>query len=147
MNGKSKMTRKFGHFFLLVLLKLLMPVGCAQAGDTTSKTSGPLNQVVQPDQAFGFDTERDLWVEVSVNDVEGAPAGQRTVEVLEPIDGEDGGFRVIERGLTDEWGNFDRQIRVPSSVKNVLIRVGVFGIDNSALVPVDATLNLHHEFG
>jgi hypothetical protein len=102
---------------------------------------------VQPDQAFGFDTERDLWVEVSVNDVEGAPAGQRTVEVLEPIDGEDGGFRVIERGLTDEWGNFDRQIRVPSSVKNVLIRVGVFGIDNSALVPVDATLNLHHEFG
>jgi hypothetical protein len=54
---------------------------------------------------------------------------------------------VIERGLTDEWGNFDRQIRVPSSVKNVLIRVGVFGIDNSALVPVDATLNLHHEFG
>lgn len=144
MKGQRLMTRKFGHFFLLVLLKLLMPVGCAQAGDTASKTNGPLNQVAHPNLAFGFDAERDLWVEISVNDVEGAPAGKRTVEVLEPVNG---AYRVIERGLTDDQGNFDRQIRVPGAVKNLLIRVGVMGIDNSVLVPVNATLGLHHEFG
>jgi len=147
MNRNRTMTRNFGHFFLLLLLKLLMPFGCAQADDTNSKTSGPLKQVVQPDQDFGFSAEQELWVEISVNDLEGAPAGMRTVEVLEPVAGLDGEYRVIDRGLTDDWGNFDRKIQVPSSVKNLMIRVGVLGIDNAALVPVDATHTLHHEFG
>lgn len=141
------MTRTLGHFFLLVILKLLMPAGCAQAADGTSGGSTPLQEMVHPDQAFGYNAEEDLWVEINVNDLEGAPAGLRTVEILEPVPGRDGEFRVIERGLTDDWGNFDRKIRVPTRVKDLVVRVGVLGIDNTALIPLDATRTLHHEFG
>lgn len=141
------MTRLLFHFLFVLMLKLIMPMGCAHAAESSSKSSGPLNQSVQPDQNFDFSTEKDVWVEVSVNDIEGAPAGRRTVEILEQVSGEDGGFRVIERGLTDDWGNFDRKIRIPGAVKNIMIRVGVLGIDNSTLMPIDSTLSLHHEFG
>lgn len=147
MNKRHKTMRRLFHFFLLILLKLFVPMGCVHAADASTKSGGPLGNLVQPDQDFDFSTEKDVWVEVRVNDLEGVPADRRTVEILEPVAGEDGGFRVIERGLTDDSGSFDRKIRIPGSVRNLLIRVGVAGIDNSALVPVDSSLTLHRDFG
>lgn len=147
MGKKRIMLRHFSHLTLLLLLKMFVPAGCAHAGDSGSKGQGALQDAVEVDPSFDFSAEKDVWVEVSVNDLEGAPAGHRTVEVLEPVPGEDGKFRVIERGFTDDWGNFDRQIRIPGSIQNLMIRVGVKGIANTATVPLDSALTLHHEFG
>lgn len=141
------MTRSLTRLIMLMMLKLLVPAGCASAAEGTSGGNTPLKQAVCPDPDFGFSAEEDLWVEVSVNDLEGAPAGLRTVEILEPVEGTEGEFRVIERGLTDDTGHFDRKVRIPTRIKNVMIRVGVLGIDNTALVPVEANHSLHHEFG
>ncbi len=141
------MTRSIPHLIMLMMLKLLVPAGCASAAEGSSGGNAPLKQVVCPDPDFGFSAEEDLWVDVSVNDLEGAPAGMRTVEILEPVAGTEGEYRVIERGLTDDWGHFDRKVRIPTRIKNVMIRVGVLGIDNTAVVPIEANHSLHHEFG
>lgn len=132
---------------LLSLVKMFAP-GCAMAsGDASgSKSAKDLKQSVLTDDSFDYDSEKRVWVDIDVSDMEGAPADHRVVEVLEQLDEEGFELRVIERGVTDESGHYDGRIKVPSYVKNVVVRVGVLGIDNSYSAALDGNGMIEHDF-
>jgi hypothetical protein len=108
------------------------------------QASTALKDAVTVDAGFAYATEQDLWIDLSVYDIEGAHADHRVVEVLEQLDGAE--VRVIEKGLTDATGSFQRQIRVPATAGTITVRVGVFGISNSVEVALDGSGTLTHTF-
>ncbi len=116
------------------------------AAVATAPQAAALQDLVSADPSFQYSTERDLWVDVSAFDLEGAPADLRTVEVLEVLDGEGAQTRVIEKGLTDETGSFQRKIRVPANVRQLTVRVGVLGIDNTLTLDPAGRNEITHTF-
>ena len=116
------------------------------AAVATAPQAAALKDLVSADPSFEYSTERDLWVDVSAFDLEGAPADLRTVEVLEVLDAEGTQTRVIEKGLTDETGSFQRKIRVPANVRQLTLRVGVLGIDNTLTLDPAGRNEITHTF-
>ena len=106
--------------------------------------SAALDDVVTVAPGFAFQTERDLWVDLSVYDLEGAPADLRVVEIVEQREG--AAVRVIEKGVTDASGSFQRQIRIPATATTITVRVGVFGISNSVELALDDSGAVSHTF-
>lgn len=45
------------------------------------------------DPAFDYQSERDVWIDIQVFDLEGAANGNRVVEILEPLDA----VKLVER--------------------------------------------------
>ncbi len=116
---------------------------------TTTRTapgSGGLKDVVSPDADFQYTAEQDLWVQIAAFDVEGAPADLRSVEILEALDAEGQETRVLDKGLTDATGTFERKVRVPVGTTQLTVRVGVFGIPNTATLDLDGSGVIVHTF-
>jgi hypothetical protein len=105
-----------------------------------------LQDVVTARADFQYSAERELWVQLSVVDVEGAPAELTSVEILEAGDAQSQGDRLLEKGLTDAGGGFERQIRVPATVKQLTVRVGVLGITNIVTLTLDDSGVVSHDF-
>lgn len=114
---------------------------------TVSATqAATLQQLVSADPAFQYSAEQDLWVQIAVYDIEGAPADLRTVEIIEALDADGNETRVLDKGLTDATGTFERRVRVPTSTKQITVRVGVFGTNNVVTMNVDGSGTLTHTF-
>jgi len=113
---------------------------------SNTQAASTLQAVVCADAGFQYSAERDLWVQISAYDREGAPADLRTVEILEALDADGNETRVLERGLTDATGSFERKVRVPAATKQLTVRVGVLGITNTVTMNLDAGGTLTHTF-
>lgn len=114
---------------------------------TVSATqAATLQQLVCADPGFQYSAEQDVWVQIAVYDLEGAPADLRTVEIIEALDADGTATRVLDKGLTDATGNFERKVRVPSSTRQLTVRVGVFGINNVVTMNLDGSGSLTHTF-
>jgi hypothetical protein len=111
----------------------------------TGLSAADIQDAVRADQEFDYQSERDVWIDVEVFDIEGTPAANRVIEILEPLD--EAGFRtrLIDKGVTDDGGRFDRGVRVPSYLTQLVIRVRVLGIENQVMLPLDGS-DLRHEF-
>lgn len=120
---------------------LLLVVACAN-----TFAAARLQEIVSPDADFQYTTEQDLWVQISAYDVEGAPADQRSVEILEALDAEGQATRVLDKGLTDAAGSFERKVRVPAGARQLMVRVGVFGIPNTVTLDLDGSGVIEHTF-
>jgi hypothetical protein len=106
----------------------------------------PLQDVVAAQADFQYSAERTIWVQISVCDVEGAPAELTTVEILDDSDPDGLGGQVVEKGLTDATGGFERQIRVPATAKQLTVRVGAMGIANVVTLTLDDSGVVSHSF-
>jgi hypothetical protein len=114
---------------------------------TVSATqAATLQQLVTADPGFQYSAEQDLWVQIAVYDMEGAPADLRTVEIIEALDADGTATRVLDKGLTDTTGNFERKVRVPSTTRQLTVRVGVFGINNVVTMNLDGSGSLTYTF-
>lgn len=120
---------------------LLLAAACS-----STFAAAQLKDVVSPDADFQYTAEQDLWVKIAAFDVEGAPADRRSVEILEALDADGQQTRVLDKGLTDATGNFERMIRVPAGTKQLTVRVGVFGIPNTATLNLDGSGVTVHTF-
>ena len=120
---------------------LLLVAACAN-----TFAAAQLQDVGSPDAAFQYTAEQDLWVQIAAYDVEGAPADQRSVEILEALDAEGQATRVLDKGLTDATGSFERKVRVPAGARQLMVRVGVFGIPNSVTLNLDDSGVFVHTF-
>lgn len=116
------------------------------AAFASAQAAAQLQDLVSADAEFRFSGERDLWVQLSVFDVEGAPADLTTVEILEAGDAMGQGARLLEKGLTDASGAFERQIRIPATAKQLTVRVGVLGIANIVTLTLDDSGVVSHAF-
>lgn len=115
------------------------------AAAATAPQAAALKDLVSADPGFQYSAERDLWIDVTAYDIEGVPADLRTVEVLETLDA-DGNTRLLDKGLTDETGSFQRKIRVPANVRQLTVRVGVLGIDNTLTLDPNGRTDITHTF-
>jgi hypothetical protein len=120
---------------------LLLVAACS-----STFAAAQLKDVVSPDADFQYTAEQDLWVQIAAYDVEGAPADQRSVEILEALDAEGQQTRVLDKGLTDATGSFERKVRVPAGTRQLTVRVGVFGIPNSVTLNLDDSGAFVHTF-
>jgi len=116
------------------------------AVSSNSFAAAQLQAVASADASFQYSAERDLWVQIAAYDVEGVPADLRSVEILEALDTEGHATRVLDKGLTDATGNFERKVRVPAGTTRLTVRVGVFGIPNSATLNLDSSGVIVHTF-
>ncbi len=112
----------------------------------SSTEAAALQDLVSVDANFQYSAEQDVWVRIAAYDMEGAPADLRTIEVLEPLDADGNDTRVLDRGLTDATGNFERKVRVPAGTKQLMVRVGVLGITNTVTMNLDGSGSLTHTF-
>ena len=87
------------------------------AATANSYAATRLQDVVSANPGFQYAAERDLWVQITAYDVEGVPADLRSVEILEALDAAGNQTRLLDKGLTDATGNFERKVRVPSTTK------------------------------
>jgi len=116
----------------------------ATVANTQAATA--LQDVVRADANFHYSAEQDLWVQLDAYDMEGAPADLRSVEILEALDADGNQTRVLDRGLTDTTGHFERKIRVPATTKQLTVRVGVLGITNTVTLALDGNGSVRHTF-
>lgn len=105
-----------------------------------------LQEVASADANFQYSSERDLWVQIAAFDLDGAPADLRSIEVLEARDADGNETRVLDRGLTDTTGHFERKVRVPVAATHLTLRVGVLGISNMVTLHLDGSGTLSHTF-
>jgi hypothetical protein len=101
------------------------------------RKSADIQDEVRAHPGFGYQSEQDIWIDVEVFDLEGTPAGNRVVEILEPPDEIGFRSRLIDKGATDNGGRFDRSVRVPSYLTQATVRGGVLGIQNQVILPLD----------
>jgi hypothetical protein len=113
---------------------------------SNTQAASALQELAAADASFKYSAERDLWVQISAYDREGAPADLRTVEILEALNADGNETRVLERGLTDATGSFERKVRVPAATKQLTVRVGVLGITDTVTMNLDAGGTLTHTF-
>lgn len=133
------------------MIKSILPVvlSCAILGlsPVHAQTSGGGSSIssMVVSRSFDFSTERRVQVEIDVLDREGFPAPNKVVEVLEVLDETGLNTRLIERALTDASGYYRADLTIPGHLTTLLVRTGVLGIANQAIVPI-ADDQLIHSF-
>jgi len=113
---------------------------------SNTQAASSLQDLVSANANFQYSAEQDVWVQIAAYDIEGAPADLRAVEILEALDADGNETRVLERGLTDATGSFERKVRVPAATRQLTVRVGVLGITNTVTMNLDGSGTLTHTF-
>lgn len=96
--------------------------------------------------SFDYDTESPVQVEISIIRPDGTPGSARRIEFLESR--EDLGLppRLIDQGITDDYGFLAQQVRVPGHMDRLIVRAAVIGQENQIEVALDDSGLIIHEF-
>jgi len=130
----------------LIKIAALVLIGAVSLTGASASTAADLRTLVTVAPDFSFESEQSLWVDLTVTDIDGAPADLRSVEILAAFDAAGTSVKLLERGVTDVSGGYQRQIRVPTTVKYLTIRVGVLGIDNTRTLAISGDDLIAHHF-
>lgn len=95
---------------------------------------------------FDYVNERMLSLEISIVRPDGTPGFARRVELLESRADQGLPPRLIDQGITDDYGMLVQQVRVPGHVKQLIVRAAVIGQANEVQVAVNDGDLLVHAF-
>ncbi|HYN79556.1 MAG TPA: hypothetical protein VES73_17375, partial [Lamprocystis sp. (in: g-proteobacteria)] len=80
------------------------------AAAANTYAAAQLQNLVSAKADFQYSAEQDLWVQITAYDLEGVPAELRSVEIMEALDAAGNETRLLDKGLTDATGNFERKV-------------------------------------
>jgi len=116
-----------------VILLMVFVVALASCKkESPSNNTGQSGQSI-PDK-FAFETSNNLTTNISVKDIENAPIKGVRIDVFTP----DGSKRIFS-GATNASGNFNTKLRIPSYLKEVMVRCRYVGFENEKIVPVNGS--------